>query len=52
MKKYDIAIKKLENINKAIKFAEEWCADQKNGLTNRQICISTLRHIRRIITTN
>jgi len=40
---------RLESIMKVIEQAERWCLDQKNGLTDPQICMAALKDIRRIV---
>lgn len=46
-------LSKLSSLNKKLKgiveLAGEWCADQENGMTDGEVCISALKDIRRLL---
>lgn len=40
---------KLAKVKATIKLADEWSADQSNGITTGSVCIAALKDIRRIV---
>lgn len=51
-KKYiDYLEKTLLTINSTVLLAEEWSADQKNGIPESKICMAALKDIRRHLNT-
>lgn len=46
-------LEKLERtinlISSNVTVAEEWCKDQKNGMTDGEICIAALKDVRRLV---
>lgn len=40
---------KINYIKSVIETSKRWCADQTNGLTEQQVCMSALKDIRRTL---
>ena len=40
---------KLDKIKAIIEMAEEWAADQENGMTEPQVCMAALKDIRQVL---